>query len=187
MNCLRCGGQLGEPEAMTVPFRALPGVQITGIMGQRCLSCGDIEYEIPRVEELIQVLREVLVLKKERLTGAEVRFLRKALGWSAKDLAARMGVASATVSRWESDSQSMNETADRLLRMFVLHMKPMQDYTLEQMEVTAIAEPSPFTCVVELRDMSWSQFEARGDSTTTAPLSALVARQKLDIRQTARR
>ena len=102
-RCRRCEGEYGPPEPVTVPLRALPTVLVTGIEGQKCAGCGDLKYGLPNMEELFRVVARLLVQKRERLSGAETRFLRKWLGWSGQDTADRLGFTPETVSRWEND------------------------------------------------------------------------------------
>ena len=77
----------------------------------------------------------IQVAKREgRLTGAEVRFLRKAgLGLSQIDFARTVGVDPATVSRWENDKEPVGTPADRAIRLMAAHGHPAQAYPLEQL------------------------------------------------------
>ncbi len=53
---------------------------------------------------------------KPRLTGTEVRFLRKEMGLSQRGLGELLGVTDQAVSLWERKGQ-LPKTADRLLRL----------------------------------------------------------------------
>jgi transcriptional regulator with XRE-family HTH domain len=61
--------------------------------------------------------------------------LRKYLGYLATDLAAIMGVAPETVSRWEStkNPQAIGAPAERLLRLMAIRDQPVEDYPSERM------------------------------------------------------
>lgn len=147
MSRCRCGASYGPNEPVTVPLRALPTVQISGITGQRCAACGDLKYTLPQMEELFRVVAGLLVYKPERLSGAEARFLRKWLGWSGQDTAERLGFTPEHVSRWENDKVPISETADKLLRSLVVAREPIDDYaawdarlgTLAKAEAEALA------------------------------------------------
>lgn len=149
--CRRCGGDYGPLEAVTVPLRALPTVQVSGIEGQRCQSCGDLKFRVPNMEELFRVVAVLLVHKPERLSGPEARFLRKWLGWSGQDTAERLGFTPETVSRWENDKVPISETADKLLRSLVRVREPIDDYAAWDAELSTLAkadaEPLPLTMV----------------------------------------
>jgi putative transcriptional regulator len=115
----------------------------------RCTACGDFEVEIPLIVQLNQALADALIRQPSRLTGAEIRFLRKALGWSGVDFARHMGVDAATVSRWEA-GQRMGASAERLLRLAVSVGTPAQDYSLDHL-ATDLSEttehvPMRFEC-----------------------------------------
>jgi len=97
----------------------LPGITLQGVEVSRCGKCGEYEVAIPRIEELHRSIAQTVISKKERLTPAEIRFLRKHLGWTGAEFAAHFGAARETVSRWENGSAPMGPTADRLLRMIV--------------------------------------------------------------------
>jgi hypothetical protein len=46
-----------------------------------------------------------VIHKPARLSGSEVRYLRKYLGWSGADFAGHVGVDPSTVSNWETDKE----------------------------------------------------------------------------------
>ncbi len=142
-KCIQCGGVLGPPEPVDLPYRSLPGIVLVGIEARKCADCGEVEYSIPRIEQLNSSIAAELVAKPERLVGVEVRFLRKYLGWSGRDFAARIGVVPETVSRWENDALAIGETPDKLLRMFVVHAQPLGAYDLDQLEHLAKREGPP--------------------------------------------
>lgn len=56
---------------------------------------------------------------KPRLTGAEVRFLRKEMGLSQRGLGELLGVSDQAVALWERKGR-LPKTADRLLRLIYL-------------------------------------------------------------------
>jgi transcriptional regulator with XRE-family HTH domain len=74
-----------------------------------------------------------LVRQRRRLQGAEVRFLRKWLGWSGRDFARHMGVSAETVSRRENERDPIGGTSGRLLRLMVLFGRPVADYSLDRL------------------------------------------------------
>jgi transcriptional regulator with XRE-family HTH domain len=80
--------------------------------------------------------------KHARLTAAEVRYLRKYLGWSGADFARHMGVTPESVSRWENDREQMSAVGDRLLRLMVATKAPVSAYPLDTLaELTDDAVP----------------------------------------------
>jgi len=157
-RCRRCGEEYGPSESVTVPLRALPTVQVTGIEGKRCSGCGDLKYGVPNMEELFRVVAGLLVQKPERLSGAEARFLRKWLGWSGQDTADRLGFTPEHVSRWENDKVPMSETADKLLRSLVLAREPIDDYAAWDARLGSLAkaDPEPLVLMMVTEGRTWA-------------------------------
>ena len=83
-------------------------------------GCGEVLPELPQVNRLHQRIAEDLIGKQSPLTGEEFRFLRKAMGVSAKELARLLGVTTVTISRWENNKEKVGAQSDRLLRCLYL-------------------------------------------------------------------
>lgn len=58
-----------------------------------------------------------LYVTLRNMTGEEVRAIRKRLGLTQQELADKVGVARASVARWEIGAMGIRESAARLLRM----------------------------------------------------------------------
>ena len=110
----------------------------------------DQEVPLPRVAELHRAIAMALVHKPARFLGAEVRYLRKYMGWSGVDFASRMGVNPETVSRWENEKEPISSTSDRLLRLIVVRGWPVEDYSVDDLvKIDDRRDPPPVH--VELR------------------------------------
>ena len=133
----------------------LPNVVLVGVDVRRCPRCGAFEVLLPRVVELHRVIAKAVILKPARLNGAEVKFLRKHLGWSGADFAAHMGVDPTTVSAWENERKPFGTSSDRLLRLMVARQAPVDDYSLD--ELTKIGDVQGPQRQVEIRpkDRGW--------------------------------
>jgi putative zinc finger/helix-turn-helix YgiT family protein len=142
MTCLDCGEALKVTRG---PYRynnsGLPGVVLLGVEVRRCRKCGAEEVAIPRIEELHRLMAQAVIRHPHRLLPAEVKYLRKWLGWSGVDFARHMGATPETVSRWEQGRVPMGPQADRLLRLMITTRAPVDDYTLEAL--TTIREKAP--------------------------------------------
>jgi putative zinc finger/helix-turn-helix YgiT family protein len=134
-NCRACGkGELMSfRERVRYVASGLPNVWLDGIEVRRCSVCKEQVEVIPSVEKLHRAIGLVVVKKPARLTGAEVRFLRKLLGYSGADFARHIGVDPTVVSKWENDQQPIGEQSDRLLRMMVVHGHPLEAYPLDKL------------------------------------------------------
>ena len=156
-KCRNCGKDAMTARAETYLYAesGLPNVVLVGVDVRRCPKCGAFEVLIPRVAELHRVIAKAVIHKPARLAGAEVRFLRKHLGWSGADFAAHMGVDPTTVSAWENERKPFGTSSDRLLRLMVARQAPVEDYSLD--ELTRIADVQEPSRKVEVRskDHGW--------------------------------
>ena len=156
MKCLECGGAL-KSTRKNVAYDAcgLPGVVLGNVEVRHCPKCGEQETVIPRILDLHRKLAEAVVLKAGRLTGAEIRFLRKILGWSGQDFARHAGVKPETVSRWENGHAPMAGTAERFLRLAVVHYAPVADYPQENLELPDRKRGRPVTVQARVKKNHW--------------------------------
>ena len=128
MSCTVCGTAMKtKRENYRYDAVGLPGITLKDVAVSRCPKCGEYEVAIPRIEDLHRTIAHAVIEKRERLTPAEIRFLRKYLGWSGADFAAHVGATPETVSRWETGGTPMGVTADRLLRLMVASRQPVAD------------------------------------------------------------
>lgn len=119
MRCVMCGGATTEAKNQTVDLDVgLPGVRIEGISVYTCTNCGETYDELPPMEALLSTITHVIAGREGRLTGTEVRFLRKRIGWSGQDFAEAFCVSATTVSKWENDKIRMDPFKDKVLRDF---------------------------------------------------------------------
>ena len=154
MKCIHCGSPLTIKNETHLYDRAGIRATLLNVSVHRCNACGDYEVEIPRIAQLNQTLANALIKKPARLTAAEIRFLRKALGWSGVDFARHMGVDPATVSRWEAGSK-MGASAERLLRLAVSVGTPINDYPLDHLATDLSATPDPAPLRFECANAAW--------------------------------
>ncbi len=122
MKCYECGKAeferrqgIHEYDVAGLPYPVI----LVGIPIERCPACGEEVVTIPDPEGLHRLLALNIVEADRPLLPQEVRFLRKLLDKSAKDMAALMGVDTKTLSRWENGKQKMGKVAERLLRLLV--------------------------------------------------------------------
>ena len=134
----------------------LPNVVLVGVDVRRCPKCGAFEVLLPRVAELYRVIAKAVIHKPARLSGAEVKFLRKHLGWSGADFAAHMGVDPTTVSAREHERKPFGTSSDRLLRLMVARQAPVEDYSLDQLtKIADVQQGPPRNVEIRSRDHGW--------------------------------
>lgn len=134
MNCWECGTELkvihGKPYHYTEC--GLPNVHLYGIVQYECPTCNTTSVSLPSINDLHRTIGKAVVHKKDRLTGAEVKFLRKELNLKSKKLAEILGVKPETFSRWENEKTPISETCDKFLRN--LYISYVSEQTGEFME-----------------------------------------------------
>jgi putative zinc finger/helix-turn-helix YgiT family protein len=122
MNPIKCPtcGRMQETIKGDYQYResGLDNVLICGIEIFNCKNCGEESALIPNILELHKTIAKCLLTQKRRLTGKEIRFLRKHMAMQGKVFAELIGVDNATVSRWENGKENPSDIADRCIRMF---------------------------------------------------------------------
>jgi putative zinc finger/helix-turn-helix YgiT family protein len=89
-------------------------VQVPALEIPRCRACGELVFTHRVDEQITDALRAHLRI----LTPAQIRESRKALGLLQQELAERLGVAEATISRWETGTLIQSRAMDNLLRAY---------------------------------------------------------------------
>ncbi len=80
-----------------------------------CQACGEKVF----TEDVDQQVNDALRSHLKFLTPTKIRNALDRLDLSQKELAARLGIAEATISRWLSGTQVQSKSMDRLLRVFL--------------------------------------------------------------------
>lgn len=93
-------------------FRAL-------LPGQQCRQCGETFYELRTLARFDQLVAKELADAGEK-AGEAVRFIRKAAGVAAADLAALLDVRPETVSRWEHGKRPIDRGSYAVLRQLLI-------------------------------------------------------------------
>lgn len=157
MKCHECGGELTITKGRHhYTGSGLPNVFVDGVETRACPACGTSEVAIPRVARLHRTLALAVAKSAARLTGAEIRFLRKHIGWSGRDFARHFGVTPETVSRWENDREPMGAVAGRLLRILSVRDQPVESYPTEQLSEVAQTEPVAVSLSATATSAGWS-------------------------------
>ena len=156
-RCKECSSEMvTSREAYRYNESGLPNVVLKDVEIRRCPNCGTQEVPLPRVAELHRAIAVVLVHKAARFLGAEVRYLRKYMGWSGVDFASHMGVNPETVSRWENDKEVISSQSDRLLRLIVVRGWPVEDYSVDDLtKIDDRKDPPPVEVELRVRDRRW--------------------------------
>jgi putative zinc finger/helix-turn-helix YgiT family protein len=138
----------------------LPNVVLLGLEFRTCPKCGEVERVMPRLAQLHRLIAERVAEKEARLIGAEIRFLRKHLGWSGEHFASVMSVRPETVSRWENEKEPMGPIAERLLRLMALREKPVTSYPNDRLADVAKTDARPLHLEARASRSGWQIEEA---------------------------
>jgi putative zinc finger/helix-turn-helix YgiT family protein len=118
-RCLKCRKRDVYPATISYTAEVshdgrLYEVPVPALEVPRCRSCGELVFTNRVDEQITDALRARLRL----LTPAQVREGRKTLGLLQQELAERLGVAEATISRWETGTLIQSRAMDNLLRAY---------------------------------------------------------------------
>ncbi len=118
MKCYTCGGETERLENQVYSYveGGLEDVQLVGVTVHRCRQCGEEMAELPALHQLHLVIGLLLTGKPSKLTGAELRFLRKELQINQKAFAKMLGYTPEHLSNVENGHRDVDSTADRLVR-----------------------------------------------------------------------
>jgi len=125
MGMCKCGG-LTESKPISnyeVPGTLL-GIEnvtlVNGVVDEACKECGKGKITIPDIPGLIAAVAITRVKLPFKLNSREIRYFRKALNVTAKEMANYLKVTPETVSRWENEKMPVAEQAEIFLRLIVI-------------------------------------------------------------------
>jgi putative zinc finger/helix-turn-helix YgiT family protein len=135
----------------------LNNVTLRNVTVRRCPHCGASFASIPGIAELHRAIALALVRKPERLIPAEIRFLRKHLGWSGADFARKFHCSPSQISRWESEANPtpMSNAYELLLRTLVAQGEKIEDYQDRMEEIATINEVRPAVLSMVHEESRW--------------------------------
>ena len=92
----------------------LRAVHLPELVVPKCRACGEVLFDNEADRQICDGLRREMGL----LAPDTILANRKTLGLTQKQLAAELGVADETLSRWENDRLIQSRAMDKLLRLF---------------------------------------------------------------------
>src|SRR5438309_11880615 len=86
-ECTNCGEHVAsEHRNYRYAESGLPNVVLQGVTVADCPKCGNSDVSIPRIARIHQSIARALANSPARLTGPQLRFLRKHLGLNGEEL-----------------------------------------------------------------------------------------------------
>jgi putative zinc finger/helix-turn-helix YgiT family protein len=117
-KCSSCGEQV-IPHAP--PYRyaesGLPNVVLQGVDVADCAHCGNSDVSIPRIAKVHRAIAQAIANSPARLTGMQLKFLRKHLGLNGDDLGRYLHTDKTKISKWETGEDRIGPATDRLIRL----------------------------------------------------------------------
>ena len=116
-RCVECGeAQTVVHKDVSYPESGLDNVQLLNLPVWVCTNNHE-EAVIPAVNELHELLAHLIIRKPAPIVGPEIRFLRRRVGLTAKDFAARIGLTPVRLSQLENTKKGLPKRADLLIRL----------------------------------------------------------------------
>ena len=117
-ECTNCGAPV-VPERRNYRYKesGLSNVILQGVEVADCPKCGNSDVVIPRMAKIHRAIAQALVGSPARLTGEQLRFLRKHLGWSGDQLGSYLHTDRTKISKWENEEDRIGPATDRLVRL----------------------------------------------------------------------
>ncbi len=135
----------------------LPHVVLQDVEVRRCPECASEFVSIPRIAQLHRAIALALITKRERLTPAEIRYLRKSLGWSQADFAKQLHVEPETANRWESEAANkpMADGYELALRLAVAVGEQIDEYEVGMLKEVGTGERKPAKISLRADKSGW--------------------------------
>ena len=116
--CSRCGLEVGA-RIGTFHYQAtgLPNVFLQGVEIFDCPHCANTDVTIPHPLKVHRAIAMALTKSPRRLTGPQLRFLRKHLKLSGEQFAQYLHTDKASISLWEQGEETISPSTDRLVRL----------------------------------------------------------------------
>jgi putative zinc finger/helix-turn-helix YgiT family protein len=156
-QCSECQSDV-SPQIRNYRFTesGISNVVLQGIEVADCKKCGNSDVIIPRMAKVHRAIAQALTNSPVRLTGEQLRFLRKHLGLSGDELGRYLDTDRTKISKWENGQDQIGPKTGRLIRLLVAAL----DSELRP-GVAAVAENLP-----QISDESGALRELHVDVTT---------------------
>jgi YgiT-type zinc finger domain-containing protein len=146
MKCDLCQGNIVTTPQQTYQYKesGLDNVYLENVEVRVCESCGEKNLRIANILELHETIARGIALQPCPLRGQDVRFLRKQLGYSAKQWATFLRIDVSTLSRWENEQQEIGPQSDALIRFLYFRLldESKGEVTRDQVAVASAAVSS---------------------------------------------
>ena len=153
MKCDVCRkGELRTKVRQTYRYKecGLDNVYLLDMEFWVCDACGIKVPRLKRMPELHATIARAIAMQPCRLRGQDVRFLRKQLGYRAKEWATLLRTDASTLSRWENNQQEIGTQSDTLIRLLYFRIRDEKEGTLSKENVATAAAAVNTACALNL-------------------------------------
>jgi putative transcriptional regulator len=137
MRCTECDAKEPMEKKVLEAYRykecGLDNIVLHGVTSFRCTKCGEEYIGFGDVEKLHKIIASYIIRKADPLIGAEVRFLRKHMGYSGAVFARLVGYESEHLSRIENGKSPVQTPFDQLIRMMIAKKHEDREYSLHDL------------------------------------------------------
>jgi putative zinc finger/helix-turn-helix YgiT family protein len=152
MKCDICQGNIVTKTQHTFHYTecGLDNVYLKNVDVRICQSCNERSVRIPKILELHATLGRAIAMQPCPLRGQDIRFLRKQLGYSAKEWATLLRTDASTLSRWENGQQDIGSQSDTLIRLMYFRIRDEHEGALTNDRVAEAAAAVSAACFLKL-------------------------------------
>ena len=119
-ECSNCGAEArivrGDYEFKETGLRDIVLLDIQLI---KCGKCRNVDPILSGVDDLMELIAVAILQKQFRLSGEELRFLRKHIGLSQEEFSKLLHVDKTTLSKWENNEHPIGIQSDLWARTIV--------------------------------------------------------------------
>jgi putative zinc finger/helix-turn-helix YgiT family protein len=142
----------------------LSNVILQGIEVADCSKCSNTDVIIPRMAKVHRAIAQALVTSPARLTGDELRFLRKHLGLNGDQLGSYLHTDRTKISKWERGQDRIGPATDRLIRLLAAaldsELRPSVSVVADHLPQISDESDQDFDLHVDVATLQTSFFRA---------------------------
>jgi transcriptional regulator with XRE-family HTH domain len=142
-NCKSCEGagvatsvlHAYEASGLRAPFKV---ILENAVKVEVCEKCdARLGTYVPDMEGLFHAVVFARALEPRKLNGAELKFMRQAMNWKAKEVARHLGISAEHLSRCESGDKVMALGTEKMFRVYCLLRTPDRS-ALEELDLSGL-------------------------------------------------